>query len=130
MAILDKELVFCSKTAVTAGVLGAPLDLSAGGDAIGQELTLFIVANTAITGGAVSYSLHSADTYTAGATGNVSTAVANGCLIQSAVMNATANPGDVLFSVRLPKGIKRYLWLVASAAATSGTITAYISKEL
>ena len=131
MAILDKALIFFNNEVVPAGGV-ANIDLGAGGDAIGQELTLTIVANEAISGDLMQLCLGTADkAINLEIDEHPDGSVEKGALVVSPLVG-DAPAGGVIFQCRAPKGAKRYLYLAdLPGGGTHGKkITAYLSKEL
>lgn len=127
MAILDKALIFFNNEVLAPGAI-ANIDLGAGGDAIGQELTLTIVANEAV-GEEMQFVLGTGDApATVGSAGQLE---AKGALVVSPA-NSPKPAGAVIFQCRVPKGAKRYLYLaeVNGGGSSGKKITAYLSKEL
>ena len=121
--ILDAELIFSEKQAVTTGTAESTktLDLQVGGDAIGQELTVKAVVGAAFTGGtSLQFKLQTSDDK-------------SGDLIMTgAVAAADLKSGAIPFDVRVPKGAKRYLRMQYTAVGTftGGTVSAFLTKEL
>lgn len=123
--ILDADLVFSNKQAVTTTATSTnEIDLGAAGDAIGQELTIHVVVDTAfatLTSLAVSLET-SAD-------GSTWTTVLSG----PAVPRASLTKGANIFCVRVPQGLSRYVrmkYTVGGSNATAGKVTAFASKDL
>lgn len=123
--ILDADLLFSNKQAVTATATSTnEIDLGAAGDAIGQELTIHVVVDTAfatLTSLAVSLET-SAD-------GSTWTTVLSG----PAVPRASLTKGASIFCVRVPQGLSRYVrmkYTVGGSNATAGKVTAFASKDL
>lgn len=123
--ILDADLVFSNKQAVkTTATSTNEIDLGAAGDAIGQELTIHVVVDTAfatLTSLAVSLET-SAD-------GSTWTTVLSG----PAVPRASLTKGANIFCVRVPQGLSRYVrmkYTVGGSNATAGKVTAFASKDL
>lgn len=133
MAILDKALIFFNNEAVIGGDV-ANIDLGAGGDAIGQELTLTLVANEDIPeGDTFQFLLGTADkAISAEDEENFPDGTAENGALVLAPMIRKAPAGGVIFQCRVPKGAKRYLHLLElNGSGTSGKkISAYLSKEL
>ena len=129
MAILDKALIFFNNEVIDSESI-ANIDLGAGGDAIGQELTLTIVANEAISGDPMQFVLGTLDA-PAATLDDVGTYESKGALVVSP-LNSAKPAGAIIFQCRVPKGAKRYLYLVEyNGSGSSGKkITAYLSKEL
>lgn len=123
--ILDADLLFSNKQAVTTTATSTnEIDLGAAGDAIGQELTIHVVVDTAfatLTSLAVSLET-SAD-------GSTWTTVLSG----PAVPRASLTKGANIFCVRVPQGLSRYVrmkYTVGGSNATAGKVTAFASKDL
>lgn len=123
--ILDADLVFSNKQAVTATAESTnTLDLGAAGDAIGQELTIHVVVDTAFaTLTSLTVSLETS------ANNSTWTTVLSG----PAVPRASLTKGASIFCVRVPQGLSRYVRLkytVGGSNATAGKVTAFASKDL
>lgn len=131
MAILDKNLIFYNNEVVPAGGI-ANIDLGAGGDAIGQELTLTIVSNDGYSGESIQFCLGTADKAITLEDENIPDGSAEkGALVSSPTVSDVP-VGGVIFQCRVPKGAKRYLYLADMLGLGTGgkKITAYLSKEL
>ena len=123
--ILDNELFFSDKQAVTADAASTnALDLGAAGDAVGQELTIRAVVTTTF---ATLTSL----------TIKVQTSANNSdwsdVVLSPAIAAASLVKGAEVFTVRVPKGLKRYVRLyydVTGSNATAGKISAFMSKDI
>ena len=123
--ILDADLVFSNKQAVTATATSTnEIDLGAAGDAIGQELTIHVVVDTAFdTLTSLTVSLETS------ADDSTWTTVLSGPAIAQASLTKGAN----IFCVRVPQGLSRYVRLkytVGGSNATAGKVTAFASKDL
>ncbi len=123
--ILDADLVFSNKQAVTATAESTnTLDLGAAGDAIGQELTIHVVVDTAFaTLTSLTVSLETS------ANNSTWTTVLSG----PAIARASLTKGASVFCVRVPQGLSRYVRLkytVGGSNATAGKVTAFASKDL
>ena len=123
--IIDAKLLFSNKQAVTATAASTNvIDLGVAGDAVGQELTFHVIVDTAfatLTSLAVSLET-SVDN-------NTFTSVLSG----PAIARASLTKGAEIFTVRVPKGLARYVRLyytVAGSDATAGKVTAFASKDL
>lgn len=123
--ILDADLVFSNKQAVTTTATSTnEIDLGVAGDAIGQELTIHVVVDTAfatLTSLAVSL-----ETSTDGSTWAT-------VLSGPAVPRASLTKGANIFCVRVPQGLSRYVrmkYTVGGSDATAGKVTAFASKDL
>ena len=124
--IIDAELMFSNKQAVTATAASTnEIDLGAAGDAIGQELTIHVMVDTAfdkLTSLAVAVQ-------TSDASGSGMATV----VTSPAIALASLVKGAEIFTVRVPKGLKRYvqlLYTVVGTAPDNGKITAFASKDL
>lgn len=124
--IIDAELMFSNKQAVAASTASTnEIDLGAAGDAIGQELTIHVIVDTAfdkLTSLAVAV-------HTSAASGSGMATVVTG----PAIALASLVKGAEIFTVRVPKGLKRYVQLyytVVGTAPDNGKITAFASKDL
>ena len=123
--ILDADLVFSNKQAVTATAESTKtLDLGVAGDAIGQELTIHVVVDTAFaTLTSLTVSLETS------ANNSTWTTVLSG----PAIARASLTKGASIFCVRVPQGLSRYVRLkytVGGSNATAGKVTAFASKDL
>lgn len=123
--ILDADLLFSNKQAVTATATSTnEIDLGAAGDAIGQELTIHVVVDTAFA--TLTSLTVSLETSTDGSTW---TTVLSG----PAVPRASLTKGANIFCVRVPQGLSRYVrmkYTVGGSNATAGKVTAFASKDL
>lgn len=123
--ILDADLVFSNKQAVTTTATSTnEIDLGAAGDAIGQELTIHVVVDTAFA--TLTSLTVSLETSTDGSTW---TTVLSG----PAVPRASLTKGANIFCVRVPQGLSRYVrmkYAVGGSNATAGKVTAFASKDL
>ena len=123
--ILDNELMFSDAQAITADAASTnALDLKAGGDAVGQELTIRAVVDTTF------------ETLTR-LTIKVQTSTDNSnwsdVVLSPAIVAASLVKGAEVFTIRVPKGLKRYVRLyydVTGSNATAGKITAFMSKDI
>lgn len=123
--ILDADLVFSNKQAVTATATSTnKIDLGAAGDAIGQELTIHVVVDTAFaTLTSLTVSLETS------ADDSTWTTVLSG----PAIARASLVKGASIFCVRVPQGLSRYVrmkYTVGGSNATTGKVTAFASKDL
>lgn len=123
--ILDADLVFSNKQAVTTTATSTnEIDLGVAGDAIGQELTIHVVVDTAFaTLTSLTVSLETS------ADGSTWTTVLSG----PAVPRASLTKGANIFCVRVPQGLSRYVrmkYTVGGSNATAGKVTAFASKDL
>lgn len=123
--ILDADLVFSNKQAVTATATSTnEIDLGAAGDAIGQELTIHVVVDTAFAAlTSLTVSLETS------ANNSDWTTVLSG----PAIAQASLTKGASIFCVRVPQGLSRYVRLkytVGGSNATAGKVTAFASKDL
>lgn len=123
--ILDKDLVFSEEQAVTADAASTnALDLKADGDAVGQELCIHVVVTTTFA------------TLTSLAI-KVQTSANNSdwsdVVLSPAIAAASLVKGKEIFTIRVPKGLKRYVRLyydVTGSNATAGKITAFMCKDI
>ena len=123
--ILDADLVFSSKQAVTATAASTNrIDLGVAGDAIGQELTIQVVVDTVFaTLTSLTVSLETS------ANDSDWTTVLSG----PAIARASLTKGANIFCVRVPQGLSRYVrmkYTVGGSNATTGKVTAFASKDL
>lgn len=121
--IIDRENMFSNGKAVTASGASDAVDLSAGGDAIGQELTFHAIVGATFAGlTSLAVKIQTSDdnaTWTDSVSG-------------PAVPLAELVAGKDVFCVRVPQGLKRYvrLYYTVSGTGTAGTITSFMSKDL
>lgn len=124
--IIDAELMFSNKQAVTATAASTvELDLGVAGDAIGQELTIHVIVDTAFD----KLTSLTVAVQTSASSGSGMATVVTG----PAIALASLVKGAEIFTVRVPKGLKRYVQLyytVAGTAPGNGKITAFASKDL
>ena len=132
--------VVCGSTVWSGAIAsggGQVVDQGKAGDAVGQELTLKVAAgDVAITGASASAAIQVV-LQTAGNDG-----ISSGSAVDSAFKDLVLSPvvtvGSAgfkgsLFECRVPAGAKRYLRVVyknSGAAITSGTINAYLTRDL
>ena len=124
MAILDKLLVFSEDQTVTVTAPTGSIDLGQGGDAVGQELTIRVLVTQTFA------SLTSLTVKLQTSSDNTNW---EDILWSAAVVAADLVRGREIFRIRAPHGLKRYVRLsyaVDGSDATSGKLTAYMSKEL
>ena len=140
VAVSSGGSVVCGSTAWSGAISsggGQIVDQGKAGDAVGQELTLKVTAGgVAITGASASSALQVV-LQTAGDDG-----ISSGSAVDSAFKDLILSPvitvGSAgfkgsLFECRVPAGAKRYLRVVyknSGAAITSGTINAYLTRDL
>lgn len=121
--IIDRDFLFAKDKAVTATANSDVIDQGVEGDAIGQELTFHNIVTTAFAG-LTSLAI------------KVSTSADksnwNDVVIGPAVAAADLVAGADIFSVRVPKGLKRYIRLTYTVVGTgtAGKITSFASKDL
>ena len=132
--LIDDELVFMDKKAVTATAASKVIDCGSGGDAVNNELFLRVICNEAATAAGdatLTLALRTSDTVSG--TGD-STALASPktLMLTGAIAKADIVKGATLLEVRLPKGLKRYLdvnFTVGTGPLTAGKFTAFLSTE-
>jgi hypothetical protein len=121
--ILDAKLMFSKEQEVTESVDSSVIDLDQPGDAVGQELTIRTVVSTTFAGlTSLSITLKtSAD--------NVEW---KDVIMVPAVSAADLTKGAEVFSIRVPKGLRRFVKLAytVTGAGTAGKLTAFMSKEI
>ena len=121
--ILDANLLFSDGQKITSTATSDVVDLTAPGDAVGQELIIRAVVGEKFTG------LTSLQI-------KIQTSADNSAwedvLLTPAIAAAKLTAGAEILAVRVPKGLKRYnrLNYTVSGTATAGTLTAFMSKEL
>lgn len=121
--ILDAKLIFSKEQTVTQSVDSGVIDFLQPGDAVGQELTIRTVVSTTFAGlNSLSIALKtSADGTTW-----------KDVLLVPAVPASDLTKGAEVFSIRVPKGLKRYVKLAytVNGTGTAGKLTAFMSKEI
>ena len=127
--LLDNELIFADSQTVSSGatVLSGVIDTKQGGDAIGEELYVHLIAvGGSATSAGVSASLRTGDTKSG-------TVISGAEVLQTVnqVANATVVPGMELAKFRMPQGAKRYLDLSVTVAGTvsSLAVAAFINAD-
>jgi hypothetical protein len=121
--ILDANLLFSDGQKITSTATSEVVDLTAPGDAVGQELLIRAVVGEKFTG-LTSLQIKIQTSADKSAWEDV--------LLTPAIAAAKLTAGAELLAVRVPKGLKRYTRLnyTVSGTATAGTLTAFMSKEL
>jgi len=116
--ILDKELIFSNKQALTAaGASTDVVDQGAAGDSY-NALWLVVNVTTAITG-TLGFDLECDD--------NSDFSSAKKLLsIAAAERTVTGN----IFKGRLPKGCERYLRILYTGTVSAGNMTAFLTKDV
>ena len=114
--LLDNELIFADSQPVSSGatVLSGVIDTKQGGNAIGEELYVHLIAvGGSATNAAVSASLRTGDTKSG-------TVISAATVMQTVtqVTGAAVAPGMELAKFRVPEGAKRYLDLSVTVAGT------------
>lgn len=121
--ILDAKLMFSKEQEVTESVDSNVIDLDQPGDAVGQELTIRTVVSATFAGlTSLSITLKtSADSVTW-----------KDVIMVPAVSAADLTKGAEVFSIRVPKGLQRYVKLsyTVTGTGTAGKLTAFMSKEI
>ena len=121
--ILDAKLMFSKEQEVTKSVDSNVIDLDQPGDAVGQELTIRTVV-AATFAGLTSLSI------------TLKTSADNvewkDVIMVPAVSAADLTKGAEVFSIRVPKGLRRYVKLsyTVTGTGTAGKLTAFMSKEI
>jgi hypothetical protein len=121
--IIDRDFMFANAKAVTTTGNSNVVDMGAGGDAVGQELTFHNVVGADFAGlTSLTIKVQTSDDNSSWKDVVISPAVAAADLVAGA---------DV-FQVRVPKGLGRYVRLNynVSGTGTAGTITSFASKDL
>lgn len=122
--IIDRDFMFANALELKASANSTVIDTQAEGDAIGQELTFHNVINEDFAGAtSLTIKIQSSED---GST-NWTDAV-----ISPAIPAADLVKGADVFSVRVPKGLKRHIRLAYTIAGTgtAGKITSFASKDL
>lgn len=116
--ILDKELIFSNKQALTAaGASTDVVDQGAAGDAY-DALWLVVNVTTAITGN-LGFDLETDDN---------SSFTSAKKLLSIAAADRTAI--ENIFKGRLPKGCERYLRILYTGTVSAGNMSAFLVKDL
>jgi hypothetical protein len=121
--IIDRDFMFSNALELKASANSTVIDTQAEGDAIGQELTFHNVINEDFAGAtSLTIKIQSSENKTAW----------NDAVISPAIPVAELTKGADVFSVRVPKGLKRYIRLAYTIAGTgtAGKITSFASKDL
>jgi hypothetical protein len=121
--IIDRDFLFAKNKAITTTANSDVVDQKADGDAVGQELTFHNVVNADFKG------LTSLTIKVQTSADNSSWAdVVSGPALTTDDLVAGAD----VFSIRVPKGLKRYIRLAYTVAGTgtAGAITSFASKDL
>lgn len=122
--IIDRDFMFSNALELTkASTSSTVIDTQAEGDAIGQELTFHNVINEEFAG---------ATSLTIKIQSSEDNSTWNDAVISPAIPGAELTKGADVFSVRVPKGLKRYIRLAYTIAGTNtaGKITSFASKDL
>lgn len=122
--IIDRDFMFANALELKASANSTVIDTQAEGDAIGQELTFHNIVNTEFAGlTSLTIKVQSSED----GSSNWADAV-----ISPAIPAADLATGADVFSVRVPKGLKRYIRLAYTVAGTgtAGKITSFASKDL
>ena len=147
MPILDAKTVFTREAALSGASVGTVIkgttvwnggiasnasqivDQEKAGDAVGQELTVKVVvggtaAISGTTASTLTVKLQTSDTTTDGNFEDL--------LVSPALKVAGKNPGDEIYSFRIPSGTKRYLRTTATVggAAVTGVFSVYATRDL
>lgn len=112
--ILDSNLIFCEGLALSTAGASDVLDLTEGGDALGNELLIVCQCTEAAAGG-TSFSV-AVETSEDSAFSSAKTLFSSGD-----ILTADAAAGAKLFAVCVPRGAERYLRANVTA---DGTFTA------
>lgn len=121
--ILDRELMFSNEVDIGVTEYSDVIDFKAGGDAIGQELTIRAVVTQDFAG-----------------TGSLTLAIQTSTdnrnwedvIVSPTRPAAVLKAGREILCIRVPKGLERYARIEysVSGAIAAGKITAFMSKEL
>lgn len=147
MPILDAKTVFTREAVLSGASVGTVVkgttvwnggiasnasqivDQEKAGDAVGQELTVKVVVGgtAAVTGTSAStltVKLQTSDTTTEGDFKDL--------LVSPALAVYGKNPGDEIYSFRIPSGTKRYLRTTATVggAAVTGVFSVFATRDL
>lgn len=147
MPILDAKTVFTREAVLSGASVGTVVkgttvwnggiaenasqivDQEKAGDAVGQELTVKVVAGgtaaiSGTTASTLTVKLQTSDTTTEGDFTDL--------LVSPALKVAGKNPGDEIYSFRIPSGTKRYLRTTATVggAAVTGVFSVFATRDL
>jgi hypothetical protein len=147
MPILDAKTVFTREAALSGASVGTVIkgttvwnggiaenasqivDQEKAGDAVGQELTVKVVAGgtaaiSGTTASTLTVKLQTSDTTTDGNFEDL--------LVSPALKVTGKNPGDEIYSFRIPSGTKRYLRTTATVggAAVTGVFSVFATRDL
>ena len=152
MPILDAKTVFTREAVLSGASVGTVVkgttawnggiasdasqivDQEKAGDAVGQELTVKVVAGgtaaiSGTTASTLTVKLQTADTIT---TPTAADSDFTDLLVSPALKVAGKNPGDEIYSFRIPSGTKRYLRTTATVggAAVTGVFSVFATRDL
>jgi hypothetical protein len=147
MPILDAKTVFTREAALSGASVGTVIkgttvwnggiaenasqivDQEKAGDAVGQELTVKVVAGgtaaiSGTTASTLTVKLQTSDATTDGSFTDL--------LVSPALKVAGKNPGDEIYSFRIPSGTKRYLRTTATVggATVTGVFSIFATRDL
>lgn len=147
MPILDAKTVFTREAVLSGASVGTVVkgttvwnggiaenasqivDQEKAGDAVGQELTVKVVV-----GGTAAISGTTASTLTVKLQTSDTTVDGNfeDLLVSPAIKVKDKNPGDEIYSFRIPSGTKRYLRTTATVggAAVTGVFSVFATRDL
>ena len=123
MAILDANLLFSDVQKITGTATSKAVDFQEPGDAVGQELTIRVIAAETFAGiNGVQIKLQT----------SADNSAWEDVIMTPEIPVAKLTRGAEVFRVRTPNGLKRYarLQYVVNGNASAGSFTAYMSKEL
>lgn len=118
--ILDEKLIFCEDKAIATGNSDV-IDISAGGDALGNELTVVGITPTSAAGGTkLVIAIETSDDAAFGTTKTLYTS--------PDILTASMTGGAKILALRMPRGAKRYLRakLTATGTFTAGTLSLFM----
>ena len=124
--ILDKDLILSNEQSLVgvSGATSTTLDFLEGGDAVGQELAFHVVVPTTFTG-------PTSLTITVQTSADNSTW--SDVVLSRAIPVAELTKGNEVFTIRVPKGLDRYVRLdyaITGTTASTGKLTAFMSKDI
>lgn len=119
--ILDSNLIFCEGLALSTAGASDVLDLTEGGDALGNELLIVCQCSEKAAGGT---------SFTVDIETDDDSAFASARTLFSSgdILTAEAEAGAKLFAVRVPRGTRRYMRanVTASGAFSAGKIDIFL----
>lgn len=118
--ILDTNLIFCEDKTIATGNTDT-IDIAAGGEALGNELTVVAITPTAAAGGTkLVIAMETSDDAAFGTATTLYTS--------PDILTAKMTSGAKVLALRMPRGAKRYLRckLTATGTFTTGTLSLFM----